>query len=101
MGFENNYISYCNSKVTMREAYFAMMFGWGYGIVGKYTMQSLFYLTLGGIGVWWVIRFFSLKYDVYNYNRKLARERGLSKWQQCQLGLYRMEKGKYIEYERS
>lgn len=43
--------------------------GWSYGSLGKIGLQILYYLTLGGVGVWTIIRFFTLSGAIKSYNR--------------------------------
>ena len=50
--------------------------GWSYGSLGKIGLQILFYITLGGLGLWIIVRFFTLQGAIRSYNRKIAMELG-------------------------
>lgn len=45
--------------------------GWSYGSLGKIGLQIAFYLTLGGLGFWALIRLFTLNGAIREYNKKL------------------------------
>lgn len=57
---------------------------WFYGKIG---IQILFYLTLGGFGIWALIRLFTLNSAIREYNYNVAKEVGLSEEDIKQLGL--------------
>ena len=52
--------------------------GWSYGSLGQIGKQMLFYLTLGGLGVWTIIRLFTLNKSIKEYNKKISLEIGLT-----------------------
>ena len=54
-----------------------LFLGWSYGSLDKMGMQILFYVTLGGLGVWALIRLFTLNGAIKAYNRKIAEQIGL------------------------
>lgn len=54
-------------------AYMAMILGSHYAYLHRWDDQLFFYLTLGGIGFWWVGDIFRLRDMVYQYNTALAR----------------------------
>jgi hypothetical protein len=65
-----------------------LFFGWSYGSLGKGWLQFLFYITLGGFGIWTLIRLFTLNKAIKKYNYKIANEVGLNKEEIISLGLY-------------
>ena len=48
-----------------------LLLGWSYGSMDKIGMQILFYLTLGGFGIWTLYRLFTLNGAIKEYNKKL------------------------------
>ena len=66
-----------------------LLLGWSYGSLGKIGLQILFYLTLGGLGLWAFIRLFTLSGAIRDYNRKIAMEVGLTSEEMMQMGLMR------------
>ena len=53
----------------------ALMFlplGWHYLYLRKRGLQVLFWLTLGGLAVWWVSDLFRIRRLVRDYNRRVA-----------------------------
>lgn len=61
--------------------------GWSYGSLGQIGTQILYYLTLGGLGIWTLIRLFTLSGAIKEYNRKIAMEIGMDNSELAQLGL--------------
>ena len=61
--------------------------GWSYGSMGQTGTQVLFYCTLGGLGVWSLIRCFTVSKDVKAYNRQKALEVGIRQSEFLKLGL--------------
>tara|TARA_B110000977_G_scaffold198322_1_gene282924 strand:- start:95 stop:361 length:267 start_codon:yes stop_codon:yes gene_type:complete len=51
-----------------------LFLGWSYGSLGKIGLQILYYFTLGGFGVWVLIRLFTLNGAIKKYNRTIANE---------------------------
>ena len=47
---------------------FFFLFGTHYAYLGKWGIQFLFWLTLGGIGIWWLIDLFTMSSKVNNHN---------------------------------
>jgi TM2 domain-containing membrane protein YozV len=45
---------------------------WHYFYVGKVWVNLLFWLTFGGLGIWWVIDLFRLSDLVREYNKTVA-----------------------------
>ena len=64
-----------------------LFLGWSYGSLDKMGTQILFYITLGGVGVWTIIRLFTLNDAIKEYNRQIAVEVGLSADEITELGL--------------
>lgn len=61
--------------------------GWSYGSLGKIGLQVFYYLTIGGLGVWMLIRLFTLNGAIREYNKNIAKEVGFSNDELVQLGL--------------
>ena len=51
-----------------------LFLGWSYGSLGKIGIQILYYFTIGGFGVWVLIRLFTLNGAIKKYNRTIANE---------------------------
>ena len=50
-------------------AYLCLFFGgFHYAYLGNWGLQFLFWLTLGGFGLWWFIDLFHMPTKVNNYN---------------------------------
>ena len=64
-----------------------LFLGWSYGSLGKIGTQILYYITIGGLGVWTLIRLFTLQGAIRDYNRKIAMEVGFDNAELVQLGL--------------
>ena len=65
-----------------------LLVGWSYGSLGKIGLQILFYLTLGGFGIWTFIRLFTLQESIREYNKIIGLSEGLDKEEMFALGLY-------------
>lgn len=61
--------------------------GWSYGSLGKIGLQVFYYLTIGGLGIWMLIRLFTLNGAIREYNKNIAKEVGFSNDELVQLGL--------------
>lgn len=81
---------YCinNNKNGKNERLLFIFLGWSYGSLGKIGTQIFFYITLGGFGIWAIIRLFSLNNDIKNYNRQIAAQAGLSTEEMMSLGVF-------------
>ena len=55
-----------------------LFFGWSYGSLGKIGTQILYYITLGGFGLWMLVRLFTLQGAIKKHNRDLALRIGLT-----------------------
>jgi len=64
-----------------------LFLGWSYGSLGSIGKQILFYITLGGLGIWALIRLFTLQGAIRDYNRKIAMELGFSNEELVKMGL--------------
>ena len=64
-----------------------LFLGWSYGSLGKMGIQILYYITLGGAGIWTLIRLFTLNGAIREYNKKIAMELGFDNSELVQLGL--------------
>ena len=64
-----------------------LFIGWSYGSLDKVGIQILFYVTLGGVGVWFLIWLFTLQGSIRDYNRKIAMELGFSSEEVIKMGL--------------
>jgi len=64
-----------------------LFLGWSYGSLGSIGKQILFYITLGGFGIWAIIRLFTLQGAIRDYNKKIAMELGFSNEELVKMGL--------------
>ena len=53
----------------------------------KIALQILFYFTFGGIGIWAIIRLFTLSGAIKDYNRRIAGQVGLDTQEMATLNL--------------
>ena len=65
-----------------------LLLGWSYGSMDKILMQILFYLTLGGFGIWALYRLFTLNGEINKYNKKIATEVGMDNQEMASMGLF-------------
>jgi len=61
--------------------------GWSYGSMGRIGTQILYYITLGGLGIWAIIRLFTLSGAIKKYNKNICIRYGLSAEEMMQLGV--------------
>ena len=81
-------IVYGERKANSTTIWLLFLFlGWSYGSLDKVGIQILFYVTLGGVGVWALIRLFTLQGSIRDYNRKIAMELGFSSEEVIKMGL--------------
>ena len=64
-----------------------LFLGWSYGSLGSIGKQILFYITIGGFGIWAIIRLFTLQGAIRDYNKKIAMELGFSNEELVKMGL--------------
>lgn len=75
----DSYHFYNERKANPTTIWLLFLFlGWSYGSLGNIGLQILYYITLGGFGLWALVRLFTLNGDIKAYNRKIAQEVGLS-----------------------
>jgi hypothetical protein len=55
--------------------------------LGKVVLQILYYITFGDLGIWTLIRLFTLNGAIKAYNKELAIKQGLSADEMMQLGV--------------
>ena len=53
-------------------AYVFLGFWLHYAYVGKWGLQVLFWFTLAGFGLWWLVDLFRIPSIISNYNRETA-----------------------------
>tara|TARA_R110000772_G_scaffold206233_1_gene316868 strand:- start:304 stop:570 length:267 start_codon:yes stop_codon:yes gene_type:complete len=72
-------LAYQERKANKSTIWILFLFlGWSYGSLNKTGTQILFYITLGGLGFWTIIRLFTLNSAIKEYNRSVAINVGLS-----------------------
>jgi len=64
-----------------------LFLGWSYGSLEKIGLQIVYYITIGGFGIWTLIRLFTLQGAIRSYNKKLAIELGFDNSDLSMLGL--------------
>jgi len=72
-----------NSKVWL----LFLLLGWSYGSMDDMGKQIFFYLTVGGLGVWFLYVLFTLNGKIIKYNKKMAIEAGVKSDDLLKLGL--------------
>ncbi len=84
----NKIMIYQSRKTNPTTVWLLFLFlGWSYGSLGKIGLQILFYVTFGGIGIWTLIRLFTLSGSIKDYNRQIAAEVGLDNEEKLSLGV--------------
>lgn len=79
---------YNEKKAYSTQIWLLFLFlGWSYGSLGSIGKQILFYITLGGLGVWILIRLFTLQGAIRDYNKKIAMELGFTNEELAKMGL--------------
>jgi len=64
---------YRRKTKSLSVAYVAWFFlGWHYAFLGKWGAQFLFWITCGGIAVWWVIDLFRIPGMIRDHNKDIA-----------------------------
>jgi len=64
-----------------------LFLGWSYGSLGKLGLQILYYLTIGGCGIWTLFRLFTLQASIKSYNKDIAIKLGFDNNELVSLGL--------------
>jgi len=85
----NEKLSFYNErKMESGKTWILFLFlGWFYGSVGQMGKQILFYLTLGGLGIWTFYLLFTLSGKIKTHNRDVAKQVGLNQEDLVMLGL--------------
>lgn len=65
---------YKRKRKSVGIAYLSFIFGLHYAYLGKWGLTLLFWFTLGGFGLWWLIDLFRTYFMVKNKNRDIAIE---------------------------
>jgi TM2 domain-containing membrane protein YozV len=65
---------YENERVDPDTAVILAIFGFHYFYVGKVGLGVLFLITLGGLGIWWLIDLFRTKGMAERYNLDKAQQ---------------------------
>jgi len=68
---------YLQSKVkSVGTAYllYFLLFGTHYAYLGKWGLQILYWITLGGLGIWALIDLFTISGKVNRYNAKIFQQ---------------------------
>jgi hypothetical protein len=85
----NKIMIYQSRKANPTSVWLLFLFlGWSYGSLGKIGTQILFYITLGGLGIWMLIRLFTLSGAIKDYNREIAAQLGLSNEEKMAMGVF-------------
>ena len=81
-------MAYESRKANSSTVWILFLFlGWSYGSLDKIGIQILYYITLGGLGFWALIRLFTLSGAIKTYNRKIAAQVGLDSQEMAVLNL--------------
>ena len=85
----NKIMIYQSRKANPTSVWLLFLFlGWSYGSLGKIGTQILFYITLGGLGIWMLVRLFTLSGAIKDYNREIAAQLGLSNEEKMAMGVF-------------
>jgi hypothetical protein len=84
----NKLLAFQSRQVNSTKIWLLFLFlGWSYGSLDKIGIQILYYITAGGLGLWTLIRLFTLNGAIKDYNRKIAEQVGLSTEEMTTLNL--------------
>jgi hypothetical protein len=84
----NKLLAYESRKANPTTLWLLFLFlGWSYGSLDKIGLQILFYITLGGLGFWTLIRLFTLGGAIKSYTRIIASQVGLDNQEMATLNL--------------
>ncbi len=84
----NKLLAYESRKANSTTVWLLFLFlGWSYGSLDKIGLQILYYVTLGGFGLWALIRLFTLNGALRDYNRRIAGQIGLDNQEMATLNL--------------
>jgi hypothetical protein len=85
----NKIMIYQSRKANPTTVWLLFIFlGWSYGSLGKIGLQILYYITIGGLGLWTLIRLFTLSGAIKDYNRQIAAQVGLSDEERMAMGVF-------------
>lgn len=61
-----------NELLNATNVWFLFIFlGLSYGLIGKPLKQILYYITLGGLGIWFIYLLFNLNRIIREYNKTI------------------------------
>lgn len=69
--FAEEYTRKCKSSST---GYLCWFFGLHYAYVGKWGLLILYWITLGGFFIWWIVDLFRISGLVKDHNKDLATD---------------------------
>jgi len=85
----NKIMIYQGRKANPTNIWLLFLFlGWSYGSLGNIGLQLLYYITLGGFGIWMLVRLFTLSGAIKDYNRQIAAQVGLTSEEMMSLGVF-------------
>jgi hypothetical protein len=85
----NRIMIYQSRKANSTTIWLLFIFlGWSYGSLGNIGLQILYYITIGGFGLWALIRLFTLSGAIKDYNRQIAAQVGLSDEEKMAMGVF-------------
>ena len=85
----NKQAIYTNESVKKSTIWLLFLFfGWSYGSMNQMGKQIAYYLTFGGLGIWALVRFFTLSSSIKEHNLKVADKLGFSNDEKVMLGVY-------------
>jgi len=94
-------LMYLSQKQDKSTIWLLFLFlGWSYGSLGKIGIQILYYLTCGGLGVWTLIRLFTLNDAIDGYNFNIAVKLGFTEKEIADLGITKPTSWMYNEVEK-
>ena len=84
----NKLMAYESRKANTTTVWLLFLFlGWSYGSLDKIGLQIFYYITLGGLGLWTLVRLFTLSGAIKTYNRRIAGQVGLENQEMATLNL--------------
>ena len=84
----NKLLAYESRKANQTTVWLLFLFlGWSYGSLDKIGIQILYYVTIGGFGVWALVRLFTLSGAIKTYNRRIAGQVGLDNQEMATINL--------------
>ena len=79
---------YSERKANTTTIWLLFLFlGWSYGSLDKVGIQIIYYITLGGFGIWAIIRLFTLSKAIREYNKKIAMSLDFTNQELVEMGL--------------